>query len=255
MSASEAEPAGRRRSIALTVLAPLGLLAVLAVLWQLVAVASPTVLPTLQGVAGELLSRPLFYLGNLGSTVLTAVAGFAVGGVVAILLAVAVVHVRVLRAAILPLALLVNVTPVVAIAPALVAGFGFNAVPHVVISALTAFFPILINAVAGLTAVDREALDVVRAMSGSPIEVLVHLRVPSSLRSLFTGARLGITAAMIGAVVSEFTGTTTGIGAVIAVATQYLALSQIWSAILSAAVGTLVLLLLVGLLERRIVRW
>lgn len=255
MSASEPAPSRSVGGIALTVLAPLALFVVIAGLWQLVATADSDLLPPLQTVFAELVSRPLFYLSNLGSTVIAAVAGFAVGGVIAGLLAVAVVSVRVLRAAILPLALLVNVTPIVAIAPALVVAFGFNAVPHIVVAALSAFFPVLINAISGLTAVDREALDVLRAMSGSRLEIFVQLRVPSSLRYVFAGARLSMTAAMVGAVVSEFTGTASGIGAVIVTATQVLNLAQMWVGILFAAVATLLLLLLVGLVERLVVRW
>ncbi|WP_375400356.1 ABC transporter permease [uncultured Amnibacterium sp.] len=255
MSTSEATSGRHVGGIALTVLAPLVLFVLIAVLWELVAVANSSLLPPLQTVFAELVSRPLFYLSNLSSTLIAAVAGFVIGGIVAIVLAVAVVYVRVLRAAILPLALLVNVTPIVAIAPALVVAFGFNAVPHIVVAALSAFFPVLINAISGLTAVDREALDVFRAMSGSPFEIFVHLRVPSSLRYVFAGARLSVTAAMVGAVVSEFTGTVSGIGAVIITATQYLNLAQMWVGILFAAVATLLLLLLVGFVERLVVRW
>ena len=133
--------------------------------------------------------------------------------------------------------------------------FGFSDVPRIIIAAISAFFPMLINAITGLRSVDPQALEVFNAMAASRREIFFRLRIPSSLPYLFAGARLSVTAAMIGAVVSEFTGSSKGIGAVIVTATTYLNLPQMWAAILFSAVTTLCLLGIIGLIERVIVRW
>ncbi|MDQ1131299.1 ABC transporter permease [Microbacterium sp. SORGH_AS_0888] len=239
----------------LTVLAPLVLFAVLAVLWQWTASVFKSVLPPIQDILADIARRPPFYLSNLGVTLQSALLGLLFGVVVALALGAAVVHFRFLRAAIMPVALLLNVTPIVAIAPALVVAFGFNETPRIIVAALSAFFPMLINAIAGLRAVDPQALEVFDAMAASRREIFFRLRVPSSLPYLFAGARLAITAAMVGAVVSEFSGSSKGLGAVIVTATTYLNLPQMWAAILFSALTTLCLMGLVGLLERLIVRW
>ncbi|PZU39918.1 MAG: nitrate ABC transporter permease [Microbacterium sp.] len=235
--------------------APISLFIVLALVWQWAAATFTSVLPPIQDIIGDILSRPEFYLENLGVTLYAAMVGLAFGVVIALALGAAIVHFRFLRAAIMPVALLLNVTPIVAIAPALVVAFGFNEVPRIVVAALSAFFPMLINSITGLRSVDPQALEVFHAMSASGREIFLRLRVPSSLPYLFAGLRLSVTAAMVGAVVSEFTGSSRGIGAVIVMATTYLNLPQMWAAILFSAVTTLCLLGLVGLLERLIVRW
>jgi len=243
------------RGLSLRLLAPLLLFAVLAAGWQWVAFNLKSILPPLEAVAADIAVRPGFYLGNLSVTVEAALAGFAAGGGIAFVLAVAVIHFRFLRSAVVPVALLLNVTPVVAISPALIVAFGFNAVPHIIVAAVSAFFPMLINAMTGLDAIDPQALEVFDSMSASRMDILWRLRLPSSLPYLFSGARLSITAAMVGSIVSEFMGTAHGIGAAIVIATTYLNLSQMWGAIFISAVSTLLLIGLVGLIERLVVRW
>ncbi|MFB2582886.1 ABC transporter permease [Herbiconiux sp. P15] len=245
----------RTGGMLLTVVAPLTLFAVLAVIWQWAASTFKSVLPPIQEIGVDIAGRPDFYLTNLGVTLEAALLGFAFGVVVAVVLAAAIVHFRFLRAAIMPVALLLNVTPIVAISPALVVAFGFNQIPHIIVAALSAFFPTLINAITGLRSVDPQALEVFDAMSASRVEVFFRLRVPSSLPYLFAGARLSMAAAMIGAIVSEFTGSSKGIGAVIVMATTYLNLPQMWAAIFFSAVTTLLLLGIIGLIERLVVRW
>lgn len=245
----------RRKDLAMSIVAPAVLFALLAVGWQLVAVNFTSILPPLQDIAADIASRPAFYLQNLWVTLWTALVGFGVGVVVALVIAVFVVHFRFLRAAVMPVALLLNVTPIVAIAPALVVAFGFNAIPHIVVAAISAFFPMLINALTGLRSIDPQAHEVFLAMSASKREVFFRLRLPASLPYLFAGARLSITAAMIGAVVAEFFGTDEGLGAVIVMATTFLNLSQMWAAILFSALTSLALLGLVELSEKIAVRW
>ncbi|MDR3475991.1 MAG: ABC transporter permease subunit [Devosia sp.] len=243
------------RELSLRILAPALFFLLLAAGWQWVALNLKSILPPLQSVAGDFFSRPGFYLNNLWVTVQAALIGFAVGGGVAFLLAIAVIHFSFLRSAVVPIALLLNVTPVVAISPALIVAFGFNAVPHIIVAAVSAFFPMLINAMTGLRAIDPQALEVFQSMSASRMDILWRLRLPSSLPHLFAGAKLSITAAMVGSIVSEFMGTAHGIGAAIVMATTYLNLNQMWAAIFISAISSLALIGLVGLLERLVIRW
>jgi NitT/TauT family transport system permease protein len=223
--------------------------------WQWVADALPSVVPPLGDIAADLAAQPEFYLDNLRETLTSAALGFVVGVGGALLLAVVVVHVPWLTAAVMPVAVLVHSTPILAIAPALIVAFGFNRTPHVIVVALITFFPMLINGITGLRAIDPEALDVFRAMAASRWDVFVRLRVPSSMGYLFAAAKTCVTMAVIGAIVSEFTGTSEGIGAVIVQSTVYLNIAQMWGAIAVAAASSLALLGAVTLAERLVVRW
>ncbi|MGA8705520.1 MAG: ABC transporter permease subunit [Steroidobacteraceae bacterium] len=240
---------------AMRLLAPALTFLLLGTIWQLIAFNQTSILPPLGGVAADLAARPGFYLSNLWVTMYAALVGFALGALLALLLAATVIHFAFLRAAVIPVALLLNVTPIVAISPALIVAFGFNAVPHIIVAAVAAFFPMLINAMAGLQSVDPQAMEVFRSMAASRRDIFFRLRLPSSLHFLFSGAKLAITAAMVGAIVSEFMGTSHGIGATIVMATTYLNLKQMWAAIFVSALSTLVLIGLVGLIERATIRW
>jgi len=227
----------------------------LGAVWQFVAIHQKSILPSLDDVGAELLSRPGFYLSNLRVTVYAALIGFLIGTALAITLAITVIHFSFLRSAVVPVALLLNVTPIVAISPALIVAFGFNAVPHVIVAAVAAFFPMLINAMSGLQSVDPQALEVFRSMAASRADIFFRLRLPTSLPYLFAGAKLAISAAMVGSIVSEFMGTSHGIGATIVMATTYLNLNQMWAAIFISAISSLVLIGLVDLLEKMTIRW
>ncbi len=246
---------GSLSRFAIGLLAPLLVFFLLFLGWQWIATNLRSILPPLQDVLGDFLSRPRFYGSHLLVTLHAALLGLLIGGGVAVLLAMLIVHYNFLGAAILPVALMLNVTPVVAISPALIVAFGFNATPHIIVAALSAFFPLLINAITGLRDVDKQALDVFKAMSATRSDIFLRLRLPTSLPYLFTGARLSATAAMVGSIVSEFTGTSKGLGATIVMATTYLNLNQMWAAIFVSIVTSLLLIGLVGLVERLTVRW
>lgn len=245
----------RLSQIALIIVAPILVLLVVGIGWQLIAYNLKTILPPLEQVAQDFLSRPDFYASNLWVTLYAALMGFVIGGGIAIFLAVLIVHFAFLNAAIVPVALMLNVTPVVAISPALIVAFGFNATPHIIVAAVAAFFPMLINAITGLRAVDKQALEVFNAMSATGPDIFWRLRLPSALPFLFSGAKLSVTAAMVGSIVSEFMGTSKGIGATIVMATSFLNLTQMWAAIFISIVTSLVLIGILSISERLIIRW
>jgi NitT/TauT family transport system permease protein len=253
---ARARGASRRRGRRIaSVFAPLVVFALLGAAWQLVAAHEPSILPSLGPVGAALVDSPGFYWSNLSETLSTTLIGLVIGVAGALLLAVIVVHIPWLRTAIMPVAVLVHAMPVVAIAPALIVAFGFGRTPHVIVVVLTTFFPMLINAITGLRAVDPEALDVFRVLSASRWEVFWRLRVPSSLGYLFAAGKTCVTMGVIGATVSEFTGTQQGIGAVIVQSTTYLDITQMWAAIFVAAALSLVLLGLVAVAEKLVIRW
>jgi NitT/TauT family transport system permease protein len=218
--------------------------------WQFAAGTLRSIVPPLETVGADLISRPQFYLGHLSVTLHAALLGFLAGGSIAIAIAALAVHMPLVEAAVVPFAVAINVMPVVAIAPALIIAFGFTATPHIVIAALGSFFPLLMNALTGFRAIDPEALDVFRALSASRSDIFFRLRVPSAVPYLLAGCRLALTAAMISALVSEFTGTSRGLGASIIAATTYLNLPQMWASIFVSMLASLLIVGLVGLIER-----
>ncbi|HEX4834584.1 MAG TPA: ABC transporter permease subunit [Trebonia sp.] len=233
------------------------LLAVLGGAWTWAARTWPYLLPPLPKVWSSLAGHPGYYASNAGTTLGEAALGLAIGGGVAFALAVLTSEVAVARRAVMPVAVVLNVTPLVAIAPALVVAFGFGAVPKVVITALICFFPILINTATGLRSVPAAIVAVYRTVRASRLEILWHLRVPSALPFIFASLRIATPLTVIGAVVAEMAaaGGSGGLGTVIATASSGNQLPVVYAAMAVLAVMGVLLLLIVTLVERRALRW
>ena len=126
---------------------------------------------------------------NFWPTLLEAAAGFAAGNTVAALLAVWFVHNRLAERAFYPIAVFINTIPIIAIAPILVLLLGNGYAPKIVIAALICFFPTLVNMVRGLKAVSPQTIELMRVLSASEREVLLKIRLQSSLPFLFAASR------------------------------------------------------------------
>jgi NitT/TauT family transport system permease protein len=232
-------------------------LVVVGLLWSWVARENPYVLPTLSSVGRQFRENPDLYLTNAGTTLQEALVGLALGTAAAVLLAVVVAESRIVWRATMPLAVILSVTPVVAIAPALVVAFGFGMTPKYVVTGLVTFFPVLMNTVTGLRSVDRHVLQVFRTVDASRLDVLVRLRFPSALPYVFSGLRVVFPLSLVGAIVAEFSaaGAQSGLGTLISVASSNSQLDRVFAAIAClAAMGSL-LLLLVTTVERRALSW
>ncbi|GAB7005152.1 ABC transporter permease subunit [Nocardioides sp. AN3] len=233
------------------------LLVVLGVLWQIGAHQMPYLLPPLSDVWASLRQDPGYFVHNSWVTLREALLGLLIGFLAAFALAILVSEVTLARRAVMPVAVVLNVTPLVAIAPALVVAFGFGSAPKLILTALICFFPILINASVGLRAVPIPVLQVFESVHASRWEVLWHLRIPGSLPYVFAALQIVFPLSIVGAVVAELSaaGSAAGLGTVIGVASSMNRLATVWAAIFVLALMGSLLLLLVTVVERRALRW
>jgi NitT/TauT family transport system permease protein len=250
--------ASRQARLLTPAAAPLVTLVVVVAAWQ--AYVSLRDMPEyLVPGPGAVLARfaedPGLFYGEGLTTLTEALLGLLVGGGAAFLVAIVMAHSRALERSILPWAIVLKVTPIVAVAPMFTIWFGFGALPKVLIAALITFFPVLINAVTGLRAVNPGALDVLRSLHASPLEVFFKLRLPSSLPYLFASVKVAITLSLIGAVVAEWSGSSDGLGRVILLAHSNLDLPTMFAGVFTLATLGIALTLLVSLLERRLLFW
>jgi NitT/TauT family transport system permease protein len=230
---------------------------VLGFAWQWAADRWPYLLAPLGEIWAILRDQPQFFLEQAWVTLSEAMLGLAIGFVVAFVLAILISELPTARRAVMPIAVVLNVTPLVAIAPALVVAFGFGPGPKLILTSLICFFPILINTSIGLRTVPLPVLHVYRTVHASRLEVLRHLRVPHSLPYIFAALQIVFPLSVIGAVVAELNaaGSSDGLGTTIQVATSMNHLATVWAAIfVLAAMGSL-LLLLVTVVERRVLHW
>lgn len=236
---------------------PVVAFAVLLVVWQVLADHNHFLLPTLGSVARQLADDPTTYLANAGDTLAEALPGLAISYVIAVLLALAMTQSRVVTRALLPLAVVLNVTPLIAIAPALVVAFSFSRTPRVVLVALITFFPALINCLAGLRSADPQALEVLETLHASRWETLWRLQLPSSLPYLFAAARVVVPLSIVGAAIAEMVspGVSNGLGLLINTASQNSQLDIAWAGIITLVFFGLVMMAIVVVAEGRVLRW
>ncbi|MDA8297932.1 MAG: ABC transporter permease [Actinomycetota bacterium] len=230
-------------------------LGVVAGIWQLIAVHNPLVLPTVGSVFSRLADQPGLFAKDAGATLEEVAVGAAAAFAAAFVIAVAMSELPIVERAVMPLAVALNVTPVVAIAPALTVMLGLSATPRYVVAAIVAFFPFLINALVGLRSVDPAVLELAQSLDAGRAEVLWRIRLPSSLPFLFAGARICLPLAVVGAVVAELTtsGPQTGLGYLIESAESTYDLPEIFAAVLVLAMIGVVLTVLLVLAERALV--
>ncbi|NGO11375.1 ABC transporter permease [Streptomyces sp. HC44] len=233
------------------------MLAILAALWQWGAGELPYLLPPLPDIGNSLADQFGYYVDNALVTLGEAVAGLAMGFVAAFALAVLTSELPLVRRAVMPIAVVLNVTPLVAIAPALVVAFGFGPLPKLVIAGLICFFPILINTAAGLRSVPQQVLQVYQTMDAGRLELLRHVRIPNALPFVFAALRIVFPLSIVGAVVAEMSasGSTRGLGTAISVASSMNQLPVVYASILVLAVMGVLLLLVVTVVERRVLHW
>lgn len=181
--------------------------------------------------------------------------GFLIALVVALLLAVAATASRAVERAVLPVVTVVQLIPVVALAPALVIGLGFDMRPRVLVAALIAFAPLTVNAIAGMQSVDADAHDLLRSVNASRFEILLRLRLPQSVPYLVAAARVCVGLALIGAMVAEWQGSSAGLGYTFSQAQSVLATDRMWAAVFVLAAMGVAALGGIALLERRLLRW
>lgn len=249
-----------RRSFALRFVAPVVGLAAFFLLWELWVVVFDVkrfVLPApsdvLQGIADD----PEFYIRNARVTVWEAFLGFTIAAILGLAAGSVMAHSEFVERAALPLAVLIQVTPIIAYAPAIVIWFGFGVTSILVITALVCFVPFLVNAVAGLRSVDPDLLELARSVDASTWTIYRRLRLPSSLPFLFSAARIAVGLALIGAVLGEFFGSREGLGYAIKVAQArpIQLIDQLWGSIFVLGfIGAVATLLLSGI-ERIALRW
>src|SRR5205823_11191684 len=102
--------------------------------------------------------------------------------------------------------------PIIVIAPLLLIWVGYGLAPKVIVVALTAFFPIVVNMVDGLQSVDPDAVNLLRTMGASRWQIFIKVQVPASLPFLFSGTRVAMAVSVIGAIIGEWVGSSQGLG-------------------------------------------
>jgi ABC-type nitrate/sulfonate/bicarbonate transport system permease component len=234
------------------VLAPALVVAALIGTWQIVVRAFDVkeyVLPAPSAIARTAFTSWDILLPNLRVTVEEMLLGFGLATAVGISLGTLIALSSVFRRGIFPLVIASQTVPVIAIAPVLVIWFGYDILPRVLVTALIAFFPLTVNTVAGLRAVDPELVRLFRSLNASRIQIFRKLTFPSGLPYIFAGLKVAATLSVIGATVGEWVGADRGLGYQIVTDTAQVETARVFAAIFLLSLSGIALYLIVAGIE------
>ena len=190
---------------------------------------------------------------HTAATLLEVVLGFALGAVTAGVAGIALAKILLIERVLSPYIVAAQAVPILALAPLLDIWFGGGLLARVVICALIVFFPIAIATMVGIRSADPLLAEMLRSLGARPGQITARLEIPSALPVIFGGLRVGVTLAVIGAVVAEWAGASVGLGVLINIANQGLFdTALMFVALATLAVIGLVFYGLVLLVERRV---
>jgi NitT/TauT family transport system permease protein len=237
---------------------PLLGLAVIVVAWQLYTqlyAVSRIVLPSPSDIALASVRHFALLLAQTWPTLGATVLGFVIALVLGIPLAVCVANSRVLNLTLYPILVATQSVPKVAIAPIVLVWFGFGMESKLAIAFLVAFFPIVVDTATGLRSTPPGLLELARSLRASPWQVFSKVQMPAALPFVFSGAKVAITLAVIGAVIGEFVGSVDGLGNLLLAANSQLESPLAWAALIWLSALGIVLFAAVALVERLVVPW
>ncbi|HTX84202.1 MAG TPA: ABC transporter permease [Streptosporangiaceae bacterium] len=252
---------GRRTSLrqrAVRIALPTAVIVVILLLWQAACdvfhVAS-YLIPSPAAIGKALWTYRSMLASNTLPTLEQAAAGFVIGNAVALGLAIWFVHARVARQSLYPLAIVVQSMPLVALAPIFVIALGEGSSSKIAMTALISFFPMLVNATRGFEAVDRPLIELFQSVAASRLDIFFKLRWRTALPYIFIGFRLTASLCVIGAIIAEWIGASSGLGYVVINSTYDFNAPQLWASMVVSSVLVLCVFGLAGLVERVAVPW
>lgn len=243
--------------VAAVLLPIVGLLAAIALWWgATVAFSIPSYqLPSPWDVVVKFFDQPGELLSHTFTSLLETVEGFLLAIVIGIPIALVIVRSVILERLVYPLLLMVNSIPKVAVAPLLVIWMGFGQWPKVVMVLLLCFFPIVISTAQGMKSTPTELVELMRSLNASRAQEFFKLRLRYAMPQIFTGFKVAISLAVIGAVIAEFVGATKGLGYVIQQSGASADTTLAFAAITLLSVMSVVLFYGLTLLEHLLLPW
>jgi ABC-type nitrate/sulfonate/bicarbonate transport system permease component len=243
---------------------PLLLVLFLVGLWQLAAASGflagqlgleDFLVPSPAGISEVLWQDRGLIAENARVTLVEVVLGFLIAVALGLATATALHLSDLLRRASYPLVVASQTIPIIVVAPILVVWFGYGIGPKLAVIALICYFPITVNTLDGLQSVEPDRVKVMRSLFASRRQVFTRVEAPTALPFAFSGAKIAVAVAVIGAVFGEWAGADSGLGYLMLQDNAQLETARMFASVFVLSAIAICLFGLVALLERRLVRW
>lgn len=233
-------------------------LCIIVIGWQLLAMseAIPSyMLPSPIDVVHALIGDREIILMHAKVTLQEAFYGLMIGVLLAFCTATIMDRFLILNQAFYPIMIITQTIPTIAIAPMLVLWMGFGMAPKITLVVVTTFFPITVGLLDGYKSVDRDSMDLLRAMGASRYQIFTHVKVPTAMPHFFAGLKISASYAVVGAVISEWLGGFEGLGVYMTRVKKAYAFDKMFAVILFIVVISLLLMLVVNLIRSISMPW
>jgi NitT/TauT family transport system permease protein len=237
---------------------PVWLIVVLLLLWDLAIrlfKIPPYLIPAPQKVVEALQNEWPRLLKESTVTTWATLGGFALSIFFGIPMALMIAYSRTVESFVYPLLVFSQSVPKIAIAPLFVVWFGFGIIPKVIAAFLLGFFPIVVSTVMGFKSVEPEMIDLARSMKASRLQTFMRISLPHAMPAIFSGLKVSVTLAVVGAVVGEFVGSNSGLGYVLQIANGNFDLPLMFAALVVLSMIGVILFVAIDLLERVMIPW
>ena len=212
-------------------------------------------LPAPSAIAVALVQDAGLLLRHSWVTLEEVLVGFGVALFCGVTLGVAIALSRTVERSLYPFVIASQTIPIIVIAPLLLIWFGYGLTPKIIVVALIAFFPLAVNTVDGLKAVDPDTVSLLRTLGANRLQILVKAQLPSALPYLFSGARVAVAVSVIGAVIGEWVGSSEGLGYLMIRSKPQFLTERVFAAIALLSAMGVGLFVLVGVVERIAIPW
>jgi len=264
-SSSSAQPEKKQAGnplkaiLALPILRPIATFAAILVIWELSTIVfeipsfllpAPTRIVT--GFDAVEFSR---WIEHIWATLRVALYGYITAIVIALPLAIVLSRSKVVSDCLYPLLVVIQSTPVVAVAPIIIVVLGSGDAPRIVITFLITFFPLVVSMTTGLMATPPELIELSRSLRAPVSRELSQIRIPYAIPYIFSGLKISITLSIIGAVVAEFVAAEKGIGYFIQFSTSYFKIPQAWAGLFLLVLISLLLFQIISAIQKQFFPW
>jgi NitT/TauT family transport system permease protein len=237
---------------------PFLLIIVLLILWDIairVFKIPPYLIPKPLDVVDQLWKEWPLLFKEAAPTTWATLGGFALSVLIGVPMAMLIAYSKVVESFVYPLLVFSQSIPKIAIAPLFVVWFGFGIIPKVIAAFLLGFFPVVVSTVMGFKSVEQDMVDLARSMGSTRLQMFFKISLPQALPAIFSGMKVSITLAVVGAVVGEFVGSNSGIGYVLQKANGNFDLPLMFAALVVLSMIGVILFVLLDVLERFMIPW
>ncbi len=219
--------------------------------WAIPDYILPGPLQVLSAFAGQL----SLIAQHARSTLIECLAGFSAAIMFSFVAAFAMDEILLVKRLIYPLIVASQTIPIISVAPLFIIWFGYGMLPKIIVVFLVCFFPVTISLLGGLTAVDREYIELFRSMQAGRVDIFRMVKLPLALPAFFSGLKISTAYSVMGAVIGEWLGAKQGLGIYMTLSQRSFEVDRVFAAILAVTLLSAALFAVVVLVERLVIPW